>query len=59
MTVPRKMPSSIANATIMSFDGYNEVLQEQQKKDNDLQSVKERLYRIENVLVAIQPLLKC
>ena len=43
---------------IMSFDGYQEVLQEQQEKDKDLQSVKERMASIENVLVAIQPLLQ-
>jgi hypothetical protein len=43
---------------IMSFDGYDEVLQEQQEKDKDLQSVKERISSIENVLVAIQPLLQ-
>jgi uncharacterized protein YihD (DUF1040 family) len=43
---------------IMSFDGYQEVLQEQQNKDKDLQSVKERMAGIENVLVAIQPLLQ-
>jgi hypothetical protein len=42
----------------MSFDGYQEVLQEQQEKDKDLQSVKERMASIENVLVAIQPLLQ-
>ena len=41
-----------------SFDGYQEVLQEQQDKDKDLQSVKERMASIENVLVAIQPLLQ-
>ena len=43
---------------IMSFDGYQEVLQEQQEKNKDLQSVKERMASIENVLVAIQPLLQ-
>jgi hypothetical protein len=44
---------------IMSFEGYQEVLQEQQQdKDKDLQSVKERMSSIENVLVAIQPLLQ-
>jgi integrase/recombinase XerD len=43
---------------IMSFDGYQEVLQEQQEKDKDLQSVKERMASIENILVAIQPLLQ-
>ena len=43
---------------IMSLEGYHEVLQEQQEKDKDLQSVKERMASIENVLVAIQPLLQ-
>ncbi|MFL6409508.1 MAG: hypothetical protein ACJ71F_20890 [Nitrososphaeraceae archaeon] len=43
---------------IMSFDGYQDVLQEQQDKDKDLQSVKERMASIENLLVAIQPLLQ-
>jgi hypothetical protein len=43
---------------IMTFDGYQEVLQEQQEKDKDLQSVKQRMAGIENVLVAIQPLLQ-
>ena len=33
---------------LMSFDGYQEVLQEQQEKDRDLQSVKERMASIEN-----------
>jgi hypothetical protein len=42
----------------MSFDGCQEVLQEQQEKDKDLQSVKERMASIENVLIAIQPLLQ-
>ena len=36
----------------------SDVLQEQQEKDKDLQSVKERMASIENVLVAIQPLLQ-
>jgi hypothetical protein len=36
----------------MSFDGYQDVLQEQQDKDKDLQSVKERMTSIENLLVA-------
>jgi hypothetical protein len=43
---------------IMTFDGYQELLQEQQDKDKDLQSVKERKTSIENLLVAIQPLLQ-
>jgi hypothetical protein len=43
---------------IMSFDGYQDVLQEQQEKNKDLQSVKERMATVENVLIAIQPLLQ-
>jgi len=43
---------------IMSFDVYQEVLQEQQEKDKDLKSVKEGMASIENVLVVIQPLLQ-
>ena len=43
---------------IMSFDVYQEVLQEQQEKDKDLKSVKERVASIENFLVVIQPLLQ-
>ena len=43
---------------VMSFEGYQEVLEEQQKKDKDFQTVKERMTSIENILVAIQPLLK-
>jgi hypothetical protein len=39
-------------------NGYQEVLQEQQEKNKDLQSIKERIASIENVLVAIQPLLQ-
>jgi integrase len=43
---------------IMSYEGYQEVLQEQQEKDKDLQSFKQRMASIENMLVAIQPLLQ-
>jgi hypothetical protein len=43
---------------LISFEGYHEVLQEQQEKDKDLQLVKERMASIENVLVAIQPFLQ-
>jgi hypothetical protein len=33
----------------------NRVLQEQQEKDKDLQSVKQRMANMENVLLIIQP----
>jgi hypothetical protein len=43
---------------IMSYEGYQEALQAQHEKDKDLQSIKERMTNIENILVAIQPLLQ-
>jgi hypothetical protein len=43
---------------VLTYDAYNETVEEKQQKDNDLQSVKERLASMENVLVAIQPLLQ-
>jgi len=43
---------------VLTYDAYNETVEEKQQKDNDLQSVKERMASIENVLVAIQPLLQ-
>ncbi len=43
---------------VLTYDAYNESVEEKQQKDNDLQLVKERMARIENILVAIQPLLQ-
>jgi hypothetical protein len=43
---------------VLTYDAYNETVEEKQQKDNDLKSVKERLASMENVLVAIQPLLQ-
>jgi integrase/recombinase XerD len=43
---------------IMSFDGYQEVLQEQQEKENDFKSLNKRIATMENVLIALQPLLQ-
>ena len=42
----------------LTYDAYNETVEEKQQKDDDLQLVKERMASIENVLVAIQPLLQ-
>ena len=39
---------------VMSLEGYQEVLQERQEKDKDLQSFKQRMASIENMLVANQ-----
>ena len=43
---------------VLTYDVYNESVEEKQQKDNDLQLVKERMASIENILVAIQPLLQ-
>ena len=43
---------------VLTYDAYNETVEENQQKDKDLQSVKERMSSIENVLIAIQPLLQ-
>jgi integrase/recombinase XerD len=43
---------------VLTYDAYNETVEEKQQKDNDLQSVKERMASIENLLVAIQPLMQ-
>ena len=43
---------------VLTYDAYNETVEEKQQKDDDLQSVKKRLASMENVLVAIQPLLQ-
>jgi hypothetical protein len=49
------MVQQMQNANLLCR--LSDVLQEQQEKDEDLQSVKERMTSIENVLVGIQPLL--
>jgi hypothetical protein len=43
---------------VLTYDAYNESVEEKQQKDNDLQLVKERMASIENIPVAIQPLLQ-
>ena len=43
---------------VLTYDAYNESVEEKQQKDNDLQLVKERMVSIENIPVAIQPLLQ-
>ncbi len=43
---------------VLTYDAYNETIEQKQQKDKDLESVKERMASIENVLVAIQPLLQ-
>jgi hypothetical protein len=43
---------------VLTYDAYNETIEEKQDKDKQLQTVKERMANIENMLVAIQPLLQ-
>jgi hypothetical protein len=43
---------------VLTYEAYNEAVEENQNKDKELQSVKERMANIETILVAIQPLLQ-
>jgi integrase len=43
---------------VLTYDAYNETIEEKEQKDKDLQLVKERMESIENMLVVIQPLLQ-
>jgi integrase/recombinase XerD len=43
---------------VLTYDAYNETIEEKEQKDKDLQSVRERMASIENMLVVIQPLLQ-
>ena len=42
----------------LTYDAYSETLENQQEKEKELQSVKERMSSIENLLVTIQPMLQ-
>jgi CHAD domain-containing protein len=43
---------------VLTYDAYNETLEKQQEKDTELHDFKERISKMENILVAIQPLLQ-
>jgi predicted amidophosphoribosyltransferase len=43
---------------VLTYDAYNEALEEKQEKDKELESFKERIGNMENLLTVIQPLLK-
>ena len=43
---------------VLTYDAYSETLENQQVKEKELQSVKERMSNIENLLVTIQPVLQ-
>ena len=43
---------------VLTYDAYSETVEEKGEKEKELQLVKERMTSIENLLVAIQPLLQ-
>jgi integrase/recombinase XerD len=43
---------------VLTYDAYSETVEEKQNKDKELESFKERMTNIENILVAIQPMLQ-
>jgi CHAD domain-containing protein len=43
---------------VLTYGAYNETLEKQQEKDTELHDFKERISKMENILVAIQPLLQ-
>jgi len=43
---------------VLTYDAYTDTVEQKQEKDQEIQSVKERMASIENMLLTIQPLLK-
>ena len=43
---------------VLTYDAYTETVEEKSEKEKELQSVKERMANVENLLIAIQPLLR-
>ena len=43
---------------IMSYEGYQEALESQKQNEDELNTMKERMTNIENLLVVIQPFLQ-
>jgi hypothetical protein len=43
---------------VLTYDAYSETTEEYVRKENELQSVKERMENIEKILVAVQPILQ-
>jgi hypothetical protein len=43
---------------VLTYDAFNETLEEKQEKDKELESFKKRMANMENLLTVIQPLLK-
>jgi len=43
---------------VLTLTGYSKLMEEQRTKEDELQSVKERMENIENLLIAVQPILQ-
>ena len=43
---------------VLTYDAYSETMQENNNKENELHSFKERMDNLEKILVTIQPLLQ-
>ena len=43
---------------VLTYDAYNETIEEKQRKNDELQTFKERMDNLEKILFSIQPLLQ-
>jgi hypothetical protein len=43
---------------VLTYDSYSETVEEYERNENELRSVKERMENIENILIAVQPILQ-
>ncbi|MGH9976952.1 MAG: hypothetical protein ACRD8Z_14120, partial [Nitrososphaeraceae archaeon] len=43
---------------VLTYDSYSETVEDSKRKENELQSVKERMENIEQLLIAVHPILQ-
>ena len=43
---------------VLTYDAYNETMEEKSQKDSEIQTFKERMDNLEKILFSIQPLLQ-
>lgn len=43
---------------VLTYNAYSETVEEYARKENELQSVKERMGNIEKLLIAVQPMIQ-
>jgi hypothetical protein len=43
---------------VLTYDAYSETVEDYERKENELQSVKERMENIEQLLIAVHPILQ-